>query len=83
MIQPSLQVVVMLEVATARCRSRRPSGRQGEMRGRGGGVDDGSPVSLPTATARPLDRLGFRSIGGVVAARSTSFYVPLAPTSSL
>jgi hypothetical protein len=59
MIQPSLQVVVMLEVVTARCRSRRPSVRQGEMRGRGGGVDDGSPVSLPAATARPLDRLGF------------------------
>jgi hypothetical protein len=39
MIQPSLQMVVMLEVVTARCRSRRPSG---EMRGRGGGVDDDS-----------------------------------------
>jgi hypothetical protein len=41
MIQPSLQVVVMLEVITARCRSRRPSGHHGEMPGPGGGVDDG------------------------------------------
>jgi hypothetical protein len=48
MIQPSLAVVVMLEVVTARCMSRCPSGRHGEMRGLGGGVDDGSRrVFLP------------------------------------
>jgi hypothetical protein len=42
MIQPLRAVVVMLEVVTARCRSRCPSGCQRETRGLGDGVDDGS-----------------------------------------
>jgi hypothetical protein len=57
---PSSWVAVMLEVVEARCRSRRPSGRHGEMRGRCGVVDDGGGETsrrycASTRSARVLD----------------------------
>jgi hypothetical protein len=68
-------VAVTLEVVEARCWSRRPSGRHWLCPGTAVECGDDmaasmtAAVSLAAATALPLDRLGFRIIGGAAAER--------------